>query len=258
MGRNGGLLLTDFLGSGVGTIALLVGQVFWLWMLIDCMKAEGPRSEWRYILFFGNVAGALAYFVVRWLPSNQVAMPGFMRQWTYKQKLYNAKAAARNIGNAYQYTILGDVYMQMGDPKAAQTAYTTALDKEKQNVNALWGLAQIAMDGKQYDVAKNYLTILMKLDREARFGEVSLLYGKARYELKEWAELKEHLKEDIRFWGHPESAVMLATILQQDGAAADARECLESMIAKVEASPMYHHRRHQPTLRKARKLLKAL
>ena len=83
MGRNGGLLLTDFLGSGVGTIALLVGQVFWLWMLIDCMKAEGPRSEWRYILFFGNVAGALAYFVVRWLPSNQVAMPGFMRQWTY-------------------------------------------------------------------------------------------------------------------------------------------------------------------------------
>jgi tetratricopeptide (TPR) repeat protein len=250
--------LASFLSSGVGSIAFLVGQAFWLWMLIDCMKAEGPRSEWRYILFFGNIMGALAYFVVRWLPNNQVAMPSFMRQWTYKQKLYNAKAAARNIGNAYQYTILGDVYMQMGDPKEAQTAYTSALDKEKQNVNALWGLAQIAMDGKQYDVAKNYLTILMKLDREARFGEVSLLYGKARYELKEWAELKEHLKEDIRFWGHPESAVMLATILQQDGAAADARDCLESMIAKVEASPMYHHRRHQPTLRKARKLLKTL
>jgi hypothetical protein len=250
--------LASFLSSGVGSIAFLVGQAFWLWMLIDCMKAEGPRSEWRYILFFGNIMGALAYFVVRWLPNNQVAMPGFMRQWTYKQKLYNAKASARNIGNAYQYTILGDTYMNMGDRKSAQTAYTTALDKEQQNVNALWGLAQIAMDDKQYDVAKNYLTTLMAIDPEARFGEVSLLYGKARFELKEWAELKAHLKEDIRFWGHPESAVMLATILQQDKESDAARDCLESMIAKVEASPMYHHRRHQPTLRKARKLLKTL
>jgi tetratricopeptide (TPR) repeat protein len=250
-------LLADLL-AGPGAILVLIGQAFWLWMLIDCMKAEGPRSEWRYILFFGNVMGALAYFVVRWLPNNPLAMPEFMRRWTYKQKLYNAKAAARNIGNPYQYTILGDTYMQMGDRKEAQTAYSTALDKEQQNVNALWGLAQIAMEDKQYDVAKNHLTTLMKLDPEARFGEVSLLYAKARFELKEWAELKAHLKEDIRFWGHPESAVMLATILQQDKEADAARDCLESMIAKVEASPMYHHRRHQPTLRKARKLLKTL
>jgi tetratricopeptide (TPR) repeat protein len=250
--------LASFLSSGIGSIVFLVGQAFWLWMLIDCMKAEGPRSEWRYILFFGNVMGALAYFVVRWLPNNPLAMPEFMRRWTYKQKLYNAKAAARNIGNPYQYTILGDTYMQMGDRKEAQAAYRTAIDKEQQNVNALWGLAQIAMEDKQYDVAKNHLTTLMKLDPEARFGEVSLLYAKTRFELKEWAELKPHLKEDIRFWGHPESAVMLATILQQDGEAPAARDCLESMIAKVEASPMYHHRRHQPTLRKARKLLKAL
>ncbi len=250
--------LASLLTSGTGSIVFLVGQAFWLWMLIDCMKAEGPRSEWRYILFFGNIMGALAYFVVRWLPNNPVAMPGFMRQWTYKQKLYNAKAAARNIGNPYQYTILGDTYMNMGDPKEAEKAYGTALAKEQQNVNALWGLAQIAMNGKQYDVAKQHLTTLMKLDPEARFGEVSLLYGKAHFELKEWAELKAHLKEDIRFWGHPESAVMLATILQQDNEADAARDCLESMIAKVEASPMYHHRRHQPTLRKARKLLKTL
>jgi hypothetical protein len=81
----GSRYLIEELLEGPGAILLLIGQGFWLWMLIDCMKAEGPRSEWRYILFFGNVAGALAYFVVRWLPNNPVALPIFMRRWTYKQ-----------------------------------------------------------------------------------------------------------------------------------------------------------------------------
>jgi hypothetical protein len=103
MGTMGGSrYMIEELLQGPGAILLLIGQAFWLWMLIDCMKSEGPRSEWRYVLFFGNIAGALAYFVVRWLPNNPVALPGFMRRWTHGQKLWNAKAGTRNIGNAHQ------------------------------------------------------------------------------------------------------------------------------------------------------------
>jgi hypothetical protein len=259
MGTMGGsrYMLEELL-QGPGAILLLIGQAFWLWMLIDCMKSEGPRSEWRYILFFGNVAGALAYFVVRWLPNNPVALPGFMRRWTHGQKLWNAKAATRNIGNAHQYAILGDVHYEMGDLKEAQQAYQTALDKDPKHTNALWGMAQVALQNKTFDTAKTHLQTLLKIDPEARFGEASLLYGKALFELKEWPIVKPHLEHDIRQWSHPESSLMLATILIQDGEKESARDRLETMLARVEASPMYHHRKHQPTLRKAHKMLKGL
>jgi hypothetical protein len=244
--------------AGPGGVFILIGQAFWLWMLIDCMKSEGPRSEWRYVLFFGNIAGAAAYFVVRWLPNNPVALPGFMRRWTHGQKLWNAKAATRNIGNAHQYAILGDVQWEMGDRKEAQLAYQTAIEKDPKNTNALWGMAQVALHNKEFEVAKTHLAALLKRDREARFGEASLLYGRAMFELKEWEALRPHLVEDIRYWSHPESSLMLATILIQAGEKTEARDRLETMLARVEASPMYHHRKHQPTLRKARKMLKSL
>jgi hypothetical protein len=253
----GGYLLANLL-AGPGAIFVVIGQLFWLWMLIDCMKAEGPRSEWRYVLFFGNIAGALAYFVVRWLPNNPLAMPSFMRRWTYGQKLWNAKASARNIGNAHQYALLGNVYLEMGDWTEAEGAFQTSLDKDPKNTVSLWGMAQVAWQNKQYEAVKKHLEVLLKLEPEARFGEASLLYGKARFELKDWAGVKPHLEQDIHLWSHPESSVMLATILKDEGDGVGARDRLETMLARVEASPMYHHRRHQPTLRKARKLLKGL
>jgi hypothetical protein len=251
------LFLASLLADSA-SLFFLAGQAFWLWMLIDCMKAEGPRSEWRYILFFGNIAGAIAYFIVRWLPNNPQLTPNFMRRWGSKQKLWNAKAAARNIGNAYQFAILGDVQLEMGDLPAAQEAYQTAIGKDANNTVALWGLARIAHSSKDFTGAKTHLTHLLKLEPEARFGEASLLYGKTLFELQEWEAAKPHFEYDIRQWSHPESSLMLATMLQQSGDKEAARDRLESMLARVEASPMYHHRKHQPTLRKARKMLKSL
>ncbi len=244
--------------NGPGGIFILIGQAFWIWMLIDCMQSEGPRSEWRYVLLFGNIAGALAYFMVRWLPNHPIAMPAFMRRWTHSQKLYTAKAAARNIGNAHQYATLGGVYFEMGELKEAEQSYQTALEKDPKNTNALWGLAQIALRNRQFEPVKTRLEALLIIDPEARFGEASLLYGKARFELKEWEGVKAHLEKDIHQWSHPESSLMLATILIQQGNTTAARDRLETMLARVESSPMYHHRKHQATLHKARRMLKSL
>lgn len=244
--------------SGAGGWLLLIGQGFWLWMLVDCMKNEGPRSEWRYVLFFGNVAGALAYFVVRWLPGNPMPLPRFFRRWMHGQKLWNAKAAAHNIGNAHQFGILGDVHLEMGNVPEAKRAYQKALEKDPKHQGSLWGSAQIAMQAKDYLAAKKHLETLNKIDPEARFGEVSLLYGKVLVELQEWEEAKVHLEKDIRYWSHPESSLMLAKILIQEGDREAAIARLETMIARVQASPMYHHRRHQATIRQAKKLLRSL
>jgi tetratricopeptide (TPR) repeat protein len=185
-------------------------------------------------------------------------MPGFMRRWTYGSKLETAKAAAINIGNAHQYIQLGDIHLQMANRTGALQAYQTALDKDAKSVNALWGASQVHFLNQAWEQARPLLEQLLTLEPEARFGEASLMYAKVLYELKEWQALKPHLEKDFRSWSHPESGVMLATLLNQEGNGGEARKLLETMIARMQASPTYHQRKHQGSLRQARQLLRHL
>ena len=56
-------------GFGAFTILLIVlASIFWIWMLIDCIKNErltpNERIIWALIVFFLHGLGALIYFLV--------------------------------------------------------------------------------------------------------------------------------------------------------------------------------------------------
>jgi len=237
---------------------VLLPSIFWMLMIFDCIRNEHDRQTWLWILLFLNIAGAVIYFFACWLPRSQLPSSNYFKRWTYRQQLWNAEAAVRNIGKAHQYLVLGNVLTEMGTfPKAAE-AYQQALEKEPKNTHALWGLAAIEMQASQFTNAKNHLQTLMQLEPDYKRGDASLLCGKALFELKEWDAAKSHLEKDIKHWSHPESSLLLATIQKQEGELEKSRECLETMISKLKASPTYHYRRHQSVLRKAEKLLKTL
>ncbi len=61
------------------TILALLGVaalVFWIWMLIDCMRREPPESleklTWALVVLLGNILGALIYYVIRKLPRDRI------------------------------------------------------------------------------------------------------------------------------------------------------------------------------------------
>lgn len=49
--------------------ALLLGTIFWIWMLIDCALHENGQSNdklvWILIILFTHFLGALIYFFLR-------------------------------------------------------------------------------------------------------------------------------------------------------------------------------------------------
>ncbi len=53
-----------------GVLALLavVGGIFWLWMLIDCLKRDFKKDAdkilWALAIFFLNILGAILYFFI--------------------------------------------------------------------------------------------------------------------------------------------------------------------------------------------------
>lgn len=44
----------------------LIGEIFWLWMLIDCVtrkfRSNTNKVIWVLVVVFGNIIGALVYF----------------------------------------------------------------------------------------------------------------------------------------------------------------------------------------------------
>ncbi len=66
---NGGILSLFSGLLGLAFAALIF--IFWLWMLIDCIKNERDGTQriiWALIVFFLPCVGSLVYFFVRKMP----------------------------------------------------------------------------------------------------------------------------------------------------------------------------------------------
>ncbi len=239
-------------------IILLLPTIFWLWMIYECVRNDPERHIWLWILIFLNFPGALIYFVVRKLPQMNVNTPINIKRWTYQSRLWNAEAAAMNIGKAYQYEVLGNLYLETEQWDKAADAYNTTLEKEPSNIQALWGLASIKVRKKDFEAAKEHLGAILKLDPEYKYGEASLLYIKTILSLKEIDQAKNLLQEHIHTWRKAEAYLMMAKIQAEQGEVEEARTNLETMLRNLRCAPEYQYKQNRHLVRQAKNLLKAL
>ena len=74
--------------TGAGIVALFTGVfalviwavvfIFWLWMLIDCIKNETDGTQriiWALLIFFLPCIGSLIYLLVRKIPRGKSSPP---------------------------------------------------------------------------------------------------------------------------------------------------------------------------------------
>ena len=115
----------------------------------------------------------------------------------------------------------------------AGEAYRNALEKEPENLQALWGAAQVDMQKKQYDSAAQRLSELLSIDPQYKFGDVSLAYGKTLYELGNHDVAREHLEGHILRWRHPGSLFLLASLEHEQKNHNQAREHLHAMLQDI-------------------------
>lgn len=55
---------------GLIAIFMVLSQIFWVWMIIDCLKKEtdeySQRGLWLSVLMIGNVVTAMIYYALRY------------------------------------------------------------------------------------------------------------------------------------------------------------------------------------------------
>lgn len=120
-------LLTSLFGSfGI------IGTVFWVWMIYDCLQNERDRQTWLWILIFLNLIGALLYFITRWMPRTNVPTPSFAKRWTRRNALWQAEAEAKNIGKLINISNLATFFTKLAielKPKRPISRHSTKNQK---------------------------------------------------------------------------------------------------------------------------------
>ena len=222
--------LWSFLESGFAFLYLL----FWVWMLVDCLRKDPDRFLWFWVILIFQPFGALIYFFLRWLPTNQFQLPEFARPLLRQRRLNELETAAMQIGNAYQFVRWGDALKDAGVFQKSLAAYQQALAKEPDNLQALWGAAQ------------------------NKFGDVSLMYCKTICELDTPEKAREQLVVHTKRWRQPEALYLLATLEAEAGDHQTARKTLQSMLLDINGSPRGIARKFVRWKSKAKRLLNKL
>lgn len=244
--------------SGAFSLVFFVYGAFWLWMLIQCIRSEPDKYFWLWLLVVVPFPGAIVYAVTRYFPATDYPAPAFVRRWLRGKDLARLEAAAEQIGNAHQYIQWGDVLRDVGRWEDAGRAYNRALKKDPENLQALWGAAQVAENQHRCDDVTQLTRRILDKDPQYKFGDVSLAYGKALADQNRLEDARKHLEQHVRRWRHPEGLYLLAELCRDAGDSDAARLHLRALLQDLNASPTAIARKYGRWKSRAKQLLRKL
>jgi len=227
-------------------------------MIYYCVRNDPSWGFWLWIMLIAQPFGAIAYFLVRFLPSGHFEDLAVLKRWKKLRTLPRLESAAAQIGNPHQFVLLGDALREVKRYEPAANAYARALSKEPDNLQALWGAAWINFQRRQWKPAREQLARILQIDNSFKFGDVSLLYGKTLLELNEREAAREHLQTHVRKWRQPEALFRLGKLYVEQGQPALAREQLAGLISDLQASPRSIARKSIFWKSRAQRLLRSL
>ncbi|MCA8995357.1 MAG: tetratricopeptide repeat protein [Planctomycetaceae bacterium] len=236
----------------------LIYFAFLIWMVLYCLKNDPERYLWLWIILIVQPIGAVIYFVARYLPSADVANWSLVRRFKKLKQLERLRIAAAQIGNAYQFVQWGDAARDLNRCSEALGAYQSALNKEPDNLAALWGAANLEYQQGEFASALEKLKMVLDKDPAYKFGDVSLLYGKTLRDLGQLDVAKSHLEGHIPRWRQPEALYVLALICRDQGDPLAARGYLQGIIDDINASPRAIARKNLFWRSRAKRMLKRL
>ena len=244
---------------GIGSYVFgFVATAFWIWMIVECLRKDPDRYFWMFVIVFLPTIGAVIYFFLRWLPSNQIRLPKSLGSMARGKELRRLEIATQQIGNAHQFVQYGDALRETRQREKGIAAYREAISKEPDNLPAQWGLAQLLAQTGEFNQAVPVLEQILEQDPQYKFGDVSLALGQALCESKQADAALQHLRTHTVRWRHPEGVYRLAVAEVEAGNIEAAERQLVELIMDVDGSPKNIARKHAMWKSRARKLLKRL
>jgi hypothetical protein len=253
-----GSLLTGFLD-----IPYLIHDPWWLllfafqvWMFIDAVS----RREWLWavFIFIGFGLSAVLYFFLVYRASG-AATGGFELPGTQSRaRIKELQRQIHNIGNAYHYFQLGDVYFQKGKFAEAEKYYRSALEREPNDIDTRAHLGQCLLRLERPAEARPLLEAVCRENFKHDFGYSLMAYAETLTALGEKDAAFDVWKHVVENHAYARAKVQFAELCVARNQTDLARTQLNEVVKDDVHAPAFQRRRERIWVSRAKAVLRTI
>ena len=216
-----------------------------------------PERYWFFVIVFLGPIGAAAYFFVEVVPGLRWKMPiverwerGRRRQWL--ERVVNESPTQEALSE------LAWISGKDGDYRRAIELFSEALDRDRGDLDSLYGRGLSAIETGDYEDAVKDLRMLAEADPKYKLHKGNLALAEAYEGLGDEDKAIEVYRSILDNSPISRAYYGLGELLAKRGEAEQAREMMQAILAKQIGLPRYLRRQERPWVWRARRFLKTL
>ena len=237
----------DFLSYlfGYGFIFQIIAIVHW--------ARRGRDRIWIWIIIFGGVIGALAYFLVEGLPDWDDMKRSF-RGPARRKRIAALRAMVRDNPSAGNYEELGELFVEQKNWSEARAAFDRAIASRSDLLDTFYWRGVAAFEMGDYAAAIPDLQHVVSKEPKYDYSRAQSLLARALARSGRTAEAMAAFDRLVASSTSAESLVTAAEFYAANGRASEARELTDSILSRKATMPAYQRRRDRKWLWMARRL----
>jgi len=228
---------------GYGFIIQIAALVHW--------ARRRPDGYWLWIIILGGWIGAIAYFVVE---GDFSGVRSTLKRPSRRRRIAMLRVLIRDNPSAGNYEELGDLLLEEKRYAEAREAFDHALESRTDSVHTFYARGNALSAIGNYEAASRDLEHVVKLDPKYDYSRAMTLLGHAYAKSGRTQEATVLFDKLVASTTAPESLCTAAEFYIEQGRKEEAKELVESILARRLTMPAYQKRRDRTWLRKARQL----
>jgi hypothetical protein len=215
-----------------------------------------PDTYWLWIILVFGGLGALAYILVEVLPDFRL-LRGAFQIFPRRKRIKALEIAIIDNPSIGNYEELGDLYLDDKQFARARECFDKVIARSD-GIDPFYRRALAALAMNDYPAAAADLAQVVARDPKYDYQRAAGLHAHALAKSGERDKAAALFAEVTHTSTLSETQYHYASLLADEGHAAEAREWAERILRKKATMPDYIRRRERPWFRSARALLKRL
>jgi hypothetical protein len=230
---------------GLGFVLQVLAIVVW--------ARRGGDRIWIWIIIFGGVVGAAAYFLVEGLPDLSTLADSFHGPGR-RRRITALRALIRDNPSAGNYEELGELLIQEEKWAEARKAFDAAIATRTDLIDPFYWRGVAAFELNDDVAAIADLQRVVAVDPKFAYSRALCVLGQALAQSGRTDEATRVFDRLVKSTTSTEALVIAAEFYFVEQRFADARALVDNVLARRESMPAYQRQRDRPWLRKAKGL----
>ena len=216
-----------------------------------------PENYWLYIILFGGFVGSAAYLLVEAIPDLGL-LRGVFQGFGRRTRIQKLETDILDNPSAANFEELGEMYLDEKKFEKSRDAFTKAIGARSDSPHTFYLRGKASVGLNDFTAAIPDLERAVASDPKFDYHRAAAILANAYAQTGDYARADRMYAGPIQFSSTPETLYHYASFLKLAGRNDEAKQWVETLMAKKRTLPRYMQRYERPWFRKGKALLKEL